>query len=173
MTWLAATLANQNRYAESEELFRQAWDRQCRTMGNEHSCTLKTLSSIAMVLESQEKNQEAEQLYRQLLEINRNLHGLEHAATGTVLIQLGQNLCRQMLDGDLNEPVDAETCFLFALAHADVGEKREAVPWQTRGDSTVNAEESDKTWLTDLSNYVSKVIQNGKQETQTENGEQE
>jgi tetratricopeptide (TPR) repeat protein len=78
---LATVTEMQGKFAEAEQLHRQALDIKRRVLGEEHPATLDSVNNLAIVVTMQGQFAEAEQLHRQALAIRQRILGKEHPRT--------------------------------------------------------------------------------------------
>eukprot|EP00957_Ditylum_brightwellii_P100354 7649855-Ditylum_brightwellii.AAC.1 len=78
---LAEAVANQGRYKEAEELFRQCLEVQKTVLGEDHPSTLRTMNDVANAVVQQGRYKEAEELFCQCLEVQKSVLGDTHPST--------------------------------------------------------------------------------------------
>ena len=69
------------KYAEAEEMYREALVFKEKVLGVEHPSTLYSVNDLAIVLDNQGKYTEAEEMHRQTLELKETVLGAEHPST--------------------------------------------------------------------------------------------
>ncbi|KAI4599602.1 hypothetical protein KJ359_001699 [Pestalotiopsis sp. 9143b] len=69
------------KYAEAEEMDREALELRKLVLGPEHPDTLASMNNLALVLRSQGKYEEAEEMHREELELTKLVLGPEHPST--------------------------------------------------------------------------------------------
>ncbi|MFY9935965.1 MAG: serine/threonine-protein kinase [Silvibacterium sp.] len=112
MSYLAAVLAEEDRYVEAEKLERETLENQRRVLGPDHPDTLRSMSFLAQALMNESRYAEAEKLFRETLDIQRRVLGPGHPdmlrsmpMLAFTLIQEGryadaEKLLREVLDID-------------------------------------------------------------------------
>lgn len=73
MSNLAGVLQTQNKFAESESLYRERSGTTCAKYGERSDETIVSMHNVATVLQSQRRNDEAEAIYRKTLVLQREL----------------------------------------------------------------------------------------------------
>ena len=58
----------QRRFDEAESILMEAWESSCRTLGNDHPCTLTSLNNLATVYKEQTRYDKAEPLLLEAVE---------------------------------------------------------------------------------------------------------
>ena len=82
-------------YEEAEDIQRQELAYIGRVMGKEHSDTLQSMNSLALVLDVQRKYKEAEDIYRHALTVRERVLGKSHPNTISSIQNLAFALARQ------------------------------------------------------------------------------
>ncbi|KAK0639874.1 hypothetical protein B0T16DRAFT_383637 [Cercophora newfieldiana] len=76
------------KYAEAEQMHRQALQLYEKVLGKEHPSTLASMNNLALVFDNQGKHKEAEQMNRQALQPREKVLGKEHPLTLTSMNNL-------------------------------------------------------------------------------------
>ena len=106
---VAGILAERNRLAQAEKMFREVIAAQQRILGEEHPDTLRSMNGLGITLWRQGKNVEAEKVHRVVLEAQRRELGEEHVDTLRSVVNLATALMGQY------KLAEAEALFRQAL----------------------------------------------------------
>lgn len=107
---LAVTYERIARYAEAEQLFRQAIATGEKTSGKKHQTVAASYSNLASVLQAEGKYAEAEPFFRRAISIGEQALGQEHPDLATIYNNLAMLLQAQ------GKYVEAEPLFRQAIA---------------------------------------------------------
>ena len=86
---------NLGKYAEAEQIARQALQLMEKVLGKEHPDTLRSMNNLALILNNQGKYEEAEQIHQQALQFRERVLGKEHPNTLTSMNNLANVLRSQ------------------------------------------------------------------------------